>query len=551
MNTTQATESAPLLAVDGLSVGFLTTGFGSSEVLHSVSFDIQSGERLALVGESGSGKSVTALAILRLHDPTMTAYPSGRILFEGRDILRLQDREIRGIRGREIAMIFQEPMTSLNPVYPIGKQLMEPLLLHEGVSQSAARRRMIELLDRTGIVEPHKRFDAFPHMLSGGQRQRVMIAMALACSPKLLIADEPTTALDVTVQAQILELLADLQREFSMAVLLITHDLPLVRYFAQRVCVMRRGELVEKGSVQGVFENPLHGYTRQLLDSQPRRMVSDDAGRVAERARLLEAGPLRCYFPVKAGFFRHTIGEIRAVDNVAIELGQGETLGIVGESGSGKSTLGLCILRLQDCDGQISFDGHRLDQLSSRQLRPLRRDFQIVFQDPYSSLSPRMTVEQILREGLRIHFPDQTAAQHRQRVLKVLDEVGLEEAMLWRYPHEFSGGQRQRIAIARVVVLEPRLILLDEPTSALDVSVQKQVLELLLRLQQHHGISYLFISHDLKVIQAISHRVVVMKDGRIVEAGSTRQLFTSPRQEYTRTLLRAALIAEAGQAAET
>jgi len=551
MNTTQATESAPLLAVDGLSVGFLTTGFGSSEVLHSVSFDIQSGERLALVGESGSGKSVTALAILRLHDPTMTAYPSGRILFEGRDILRLQDREIRGIRGREIAMIFQEPMTSLNPVYPIGKQLMEPLLLHEGVSQSAARRRMIELLDRTGIVEPHKRFDAFPHMLSGGQRQRVMIAMALACSPKLLIADEPTTALDVTVQAQILELLADLQREFSMAVLLITHDLPLVRYFAQRVCVMRRGELVEKGSVQGVFENPLHGYTRQLLDSQPRRMVSDDAGRVAERARLLEAGPLRCYFPVKAGFFRHTIGEIRAVDNVAIELGQGETLGIVGESGSGKSTLGLCILRLQDCDGQISFDGHRLDQLSSRQLRPLRRDFQIVFQDPYSSLSPRMTVEQILREGLRIHFPEQTAAQHRQRILKVLDEVGLEEAMLWRYPHEFSGGQRQRIAIARVVVLEPRLILLDEPTSALDVSVQKQVLELLLRLQQHHGISYLFISHDLKVIQAISHRVVVMKDGRIVEAGSTRQLFTSPRQEYTRTLLRAALIAEAGQAAET
>jgi microcin C transport system ATP-binding protein len=552
MNTTRQTKTSPLLAVDSLSVAFRTTGFGSSEVLHSISFDIQPGERLALVGESGSGKSVTALAVLRLHDPAITAYPSGRILFEERDLLQLSDRNIRDVRGREIAMIFQEPMTSLNPVYPIGKQLMEPLLLHEGVSHATARKRMIELLDRTGIIEPHKRFDAFPHMLSGGQRQRVMIAMALACSPKLLIADEPTTALDVTVQAQILELLADLQQEFSMAVLLITHDLPLVRYFAERVCVMRRGELVEKGPVMRVFEDPQHAYTRHLLNSQPRRMISDETSRALEGGpRLLTASQLRCYFPVKAGFFRHKIGEIRAVDDVTIELGQGETLGIVGESGSGKSTLGLCILRLQDCEGQISFDGRRLDRLSSRQLRPLRRDFQVVFQDPYSSLSPRMTVEQILREGLRIHFPRQTAAQHRERILKILDEVGLEEAMLWRYPHEFSGGQRQRIAIARVAVLEPRLILLDEPTSALDVSVQKQVLELLLRLQQHHGLSYLFISHDLKVIQAISHRVVVMKDGRIVEAGSTRQLFTSPREQYTRTLVRAALIADAGQAAET
>lgn len=534
-----------LLSVEELSVEFRGASRERARVVHEISFDVQPGERMALVGESGSGKSVTALSILRLHEPSLTTYPTGRIFFEGQDVLSLSGQGIRAMRGRNIAMIFQEPMTSLNPVYPIGRQLIEPLLLHEKLSAAAARKRMIELLDRTGIVEPNKRFDAYPHMLSGGQRQRVMIAMALACSPKLLIADEPTTALDVTVQAQILELLEELQKDFSMAVLLITHDLPLVRHFAERVCVMRRGRLVEKGLVSEVFERPQHDYTRQLLDSQPTRMLPQaGVDETASKRQLLQVEKLQCYFSIKSGFFQRKVGEVRAVDDVTLELREGETLGIVGESGSGKSTLGMCVLRLQDCKGEIVFDGTRLDLLTSRQLRPMRRDFQVVFQDPYSSLSPRMTVKQILHEGLRIHFPEQSAAEHRKRILKILDEVGLDEEMLWRYPHEFSGGQRQRIAIARAAALEPRLILLDEPTSALDVSVQKQVLELLVRLQENHGISYLFISHDLKVIQAISHRVVVMKDGRIVESGTTEELFAAPKNGYTRTLLRASLFAD-------
>jgi microcin C transport system ATP-binding protein len=535
-------QNGPLLAVDRLSLRF-GRGEEAADVLHEVSFGIASGEKYALVGESGSGKTVTALSILKLHDPTQVTYPGGRVLFGGRDLLSLDEAEIRKVRGREIAMIFQEPMTSLNPVYPIGAQLMEPLLVHQGLDRASARRRMIELLDRTGIVDPHKRFDAFPHMLSGGQRQRVMIAMALSCSPQLLIADEPTTALDVTIQAQILELLEDLQKEFSMAVLLITHDLNLVRRFADRVGVMQGGRIVEQGGLEEIFTAPKEDYTRTLLGSRPERRVDPaETVRLRQAPRLVELTEIRCTFPLRSGFLRKQVGEVKAVDDASLHLHSGETLGIVGESGSGKSTLGFCLLRLQDCRGAITFDGTRLDGLSQRALRPLRRDMQIVFQDPYSSLSPRLTVEQIVGEGLRIHFPLLDRAARRERVLQALEEVGLSADMLWRYPHEFSGGQRQRIAIARVVVLEPKLILLDEPTSALDVSVQRQVLDLLGELQRRHSMSYIFISHDLAVIRAMAHRIVVMRQGRIVEEGETEALFGAPRNAYTQQLLRASLL---------
>jgi len=527
-----------LLSIENLSVEFGRRP-PRSEVVHDISFSIQPGEKLALVGESGSGKSVTALSILRLHEAGQVHYPSGQILFEGRDLLALSETGIRRVRGRDIAMIFQEPMTSLNPVYPIGAQLIEPLVLHQGLSKSAAKKRMLALLERTGIPEPDKRFDAFPHMLSGGQRQRVMIAMALACNPKLLIADEPTTALDVTIQLQIIELLEDMQREFGMAVLLITHDLNIVRRFADRICVMQQGRLVEQAATRQLFDAPAHPYTRQLLDSQPTRQPlqpPQDTG-----APLMQGQGIHCVFPLKSGFWRRQVGEVRAVDQADVRIFPGETLGIVGESGSGKTTLGMCLLRLQDCQGRIDFAGQRLDTLKPRELRPLRKEFQVVFQDPYSSLSPRMSVEQIVGEGLEIHFPHLSRAQRRERIVAMLEEVGLETNMLHRYPHEFSGGQRQRIAIARVVILEPKLILLDEPTSALDVSVQKQVLELLRKLQARHRMSYLFISHDLKVIRAMSHRIIVMRQGQFVEQGDTEQLFEQPQHPYTRNLLHASL----------
>ena len=536
------TPHAPLLSLERLSVSFGRPG-QYADAVREASFDVHAGEKLALVGESGSGKSVTALSILQLHDPRQAHYPGGSIHFQGRELMGLAEAELRKIRGRDIAMIFQEPMTSLNPLYSIGEQLMEPLLAHENMSKPAARKRMIELLARTGIPEPEKRFDDYPHMLSGGQRQRAMIAMALACSPKLLIADEPTTALDVTIQAQILELLEDLQKEFSMAVLLITHDLNLVRRFADRICVMQQGQIVEQAAVADLFSAPQHPYTRHLLQSQPQRLVSDEEVQALEaRPVLLEANGVNCVFSSRTGFFRRTVRSVRAVDDAGLSLRSGETLGIVGESGSGKSTLGMCLLRLQDCSGNICFDGANIAKLNQRQLRPLRRNFQVVFQDPYSSLSPRLTVEQIVGEGLGIHFPQLDKQQRRERILAIMDEVGLEESMLWRYPHEFSGGQRQRIAIARVAVLEPKLILLDEPTSALDVSVQKQVLDLLRGLQQRHGMSYLFITHDLRVIRAMAHRMIVMQSGKVVEAGETEALFEAPQQEYTRTLLRASLI---------
>lgn len=536
-----------LLEVDDLSVLF-GHGEEATEVVHKVSFSIAPGEKLALVGESGSGKSVTALSILRLHDPSLVSYPSGAIRFcnQGHDqeLLQLPFNALRRLRGREIAMIFQEPMTSLNPVYTIGDQLIEPLIVHEGMDKILARKKMIELLDRTGITNPQQRMDAYPHMLSGGQRQRVMIAMALACSPKLLIADEPTTALDVTIQLQILDLLDDLQRDFNMAVLMISHDLNLVRRFADKICVMQAGRIVEQAEVKRLFAQPQHEYTQRLLASQPERLRPEAFSWRQNSSHLLEGENIECEFSIRRGFFRRRVDSIKAVDKVSIHLQEGETLGIVGESGSGKTTLGMCLLRLQACRGVIKFEGQRLDGLKNSLLRPLRRYFQVVFQDPYSSLSPRMTVEQIIGEGLKIHNPELNKSQRRERIVKILDEVDLEESMLWRYPHEFSGGQRQRIAIARAVILEPKLILLDEPTSALDVSVQKQVLELLKALQARRNISYLFITHDLKVIRAMAHRIIVMKGGAVVEQGATEQLFDAPLQEYTKILLRASLFTQ-------
>lgn len=537
--------NSPFLSIRHLEVAFGVLPEQRKSVVHDLSLDIHDGEKLALVGESGSGKSVTAHAILQLHDPGQTFYPRGEILFDGKNMLGLNEQQVRQIRGRDIAMIFQEPMTALNPVYRIGEQLIEPLVIHDNMPRDLARKRMIELLDRTGIPEPHKRIDAFPHMLSGGQRQRVMIAMALACRPRLLIADEPTTALDVTIQAQILELLEDLQKEFSMAVLLISHDLNMVRRFADTVCVMQAGHIVERNTTQQIFSEPQHEYTIHLLQSQPENLIAEhEHERVQEHDILLRGENLRCYFPIKSGFFHRHVGDVKAVDNVSVNIRQGETLGIVGESGSGKTTLGMCLLRLQACEGEIEFAGQLIDASSAKEMRPLRRNMQIVFQDPFSSLSPRMTVEQIIGEGLKIHFPQLNSSERYARILKVIAEVGLEEEMLWRYPHEFSGGQRQRIAIARVVVLEPKLILLDEPTSALDVSVQKQVLSLLRDLQQKHHLSYLFITHDLRVIRAMAHRVVVMRNGQMVEQGSTAALFDHPQHEYTRSLLQASLYSE-------
>jgi len=528
-----------LLQVESLSIGF-AIGQETREVVRNLSFAIHPGEKLALVGESGSGKSVTALSILRLLDPARVRYAAASaIRFQGVDLLRLPLREVQRVRGREIGMVFQEPMTSLNPVLTIGQQLMEPLQVHERLSRGAARRRALELLDRIGIPDPPQRFEAYPHMLSGGQRQRVMIAMALACKPRLLLADEPTTALDVTVQLQIFQLLESLQRDFGMAVLLISHDLKLVRRFADRICVMHRGEEVEQAATEALFASPQQPYTRELLASEPERRALQAPDRQA--APLLSGQDIRCTFRTHRGWLRHSTTEIRAVDGVNLSLQPGETLGVVGESGSGKSTLGMCLLRLQECEGDIRFDGRPLQGLSRQQLRPLRREFQVVFQDPYSSLHPRRTVEQIVSEGLVIHQPERGPVQRRAQVARVLEEVGLRPEMMARYPHELSGGQRQRVAIARAVILAPRLIVLDEPTSALDATVQKQVLALLRDLQERRGIAYLFISHDLNVIRAMSHRALVLHNGQIVEQGDTEQLFRNPQHPYTRQLLEAAM----------
>jgi len=517
-----------------LDVQNLRVAFGAATVVNDVSFTIAPGEKFALVGESGSGKTVTSLAVLRLnHD----AQHGGRILFEGEDLLQKPERQMRAVRGKDVAMIFQEPMTALNPLFTIGNQIAEVLMLHEGISAKLAAQRTVELLEKTGIPEPARRALAFPHQLSGGQRQRAMIAMALACKPKLLIADEPTTALDVTIQVQILELLNQLQREENMAVLMITHDLNLVRHFADRVGVMEKGRLIETATTQQLFAQPREAYTRKLLASHPQRVV----GRVEDSVLpLLAAERLRCTFNIKRGWFKTT--PFVAVDDVDVQLKPHETLGIVGESGSGKSTLGMALLRLSQAsvNGRISFVGNPVSEMSSAALRPLRAKMQVVFQDPFASLSPRRTIEQIVGEGLALHQPQLGRDGLREAVAQGLAEVGLAPEMMTRYPHEFSGGQRQRIAIARALVLKPELILLDEPTSSLDVSVQQQVLTLLAELQSKYGMAYVFISHDLAVIRAMAHRVMVMKDGKVVESGATEDVLSNPSQPYTQRLLAAA-----------
>jgi microcin C transport system ATP-binding protein len=522
-----------LLSVRELAVDFVGAS-GSTRVVDGVSFALHAGEKFALVGESGSGKTVTALSVLRLNADARYA---GSVRFAGRELLDASERELRGVRGREIAMIFQEPMSALNPLYTIGDQICEAIERHEGVSRAQATRRAIELLERTRVPEPQRRFSSYPHQLSGGQRQRAMIAMALACSPKLLIADEPTTALDVTVQRRIVELLDELQRDFGMSVLLITHDLPLVRSFADRVAVMKDGRLVEEGTTRTLFEAPREPYTRMLIESRPKRTIeaADPSAPV-----LLEARGVGCRFAIGDAWFRQR--RFEAVRDVELRVARGQTLGIVGESGSGKSTLGLTLLRLSQGEtrGEIRFDGTRLDEIGARALRARRRHLQIVFQDPFHSLSPRRTVLQIVEEGLALHEPQRSAAERRDAVTKMLEEVGLDAGALERYPHEFSGGQRQRISIARAAILRPELLVLDEPTSALDVSVQQQVLELLSSLQRRYRTAYIFITHDLAVIRAMAHHVIVMKDGRIVEAGATQALFAAPRDAYTVELLGAA-----------
>lgn len=515
-----------LLEIRNLSVSF----GGPDDAVDEVSFSIAPGEKFALVGESGSGKSVTAFSILRL----LSAKTSGEILFSGENLLNLNERRLRGIRGKEIAMIFQEPMTALNPLMRIGEQITEVLSLHEGMDDAAARERAIALLARTGITEAARRFSSYPHELSGGQRQRAMIAMALACRPKLLIADEPTTALDVTIRAQIMALIEEVQREFDMAVLLITHDLNLVRRFADRVGVMQSGRLVELNETGPLFARPQHPYTQRLLDSRPGKMVRPLALDTSDD--LLRGNDLRVEFSFSAGWFRKKV--FTAVAGVSLTLKRGETLGIVGESGSGKSTLAMALLALQPiASGVCTFGGLSLQTISPTQLRALRSKMQVVFQDPFGSLSPRLTIEEIIGEGLALHQPEMKPAARRERILQTLAEVGLESDVLVRYPHEFSGGQRQRIAIARAIILKPQLLVLDEPTSALDASVQKQVLELLAGLQATHGMSYLLISHDLDVIAAMSHRIAVMQGGRIVEQGDARDILTTPQHDYTRQLL--------------
>ena len=526
-----------LIEVRDLTVEFVT-GEQSQRVVQGISFDIKRGETLALVGESGSGKSVTAHSILRLLPYPLARHPSGSIVYAGQDLLTLDERKLRHIRGNRIAMIFQEPMTSLNPLHSIEKQINEVLGIHKGIIGKEATRRTLELLDMVGIPEPHKRLKALPHELSGGQRQRVMIAMALANEPDLLIADEPTTALDVTVQLKILELLKQLQARMGMSLLLISHDLNLVRRIAHRVCVMQRGSIVEQASCEQLFRSPQHPYTRELLSAEP----SGSPANTVAGPPLLDVADLKVWFAIKKGLLRKTVDYVKAVDGINFSLLQGRTLGIVGESGSGKSTLGLAILRLIASKGLIRFEGKRLDCLSRQEVRPLRREMQVVFQDPFGSLSPRMSVSEIVGEGLRIHSLG-TADEQEKAIIDTLREVGLDPETRHRYPHEFSGGQRQRIAIARALVLKPALIVLDEPTSALDRTVQRQVVELLRSLQTKYNLTYLFISHDLAVVKALSHQLMVVKQGQVVEQGDAQSIFASPQHPYTQQLLEAAFLA--------
>lgn len=523
----------PLLAIDQLSIAFASAG-KPRRVVDALSLSLEPGEALALVGESGSGKSVTALSVMRLLATPMVSYPQGTIHFAGQSILTAPESVMRQLRGNQMAMIFQEPMVSLNPLHNLEKQLYEVLSLHRGMRLPAARAEIIDCLERVGITNPRQRLNDFPHQLSGGERQRVMIAMALLTRPALLIADEPTTALDVTVQAQILQLLNALRHEFNISLLFITHNLNLVCRLADNVAVMRHGRCIEHNTQFALFKHPQHPYTRELLAAKPDGLPEpvDCTAPV-----LLEVRNLRVRFAIQRGLLRRTVGYKRGIEGLSFCLRPGESLGLVGESGSGKSTSGLALLRLIPSEGEIRFNGQRLDGLTRRQLRPLRKEIQVVFQDPNAALNPRLSASQIIEEGLRVHQPDLTAVRREQQVIAVMLEVGLDPATRHRYPGEFSGGQRQRIAIARALILKPKLIVLDEPTSSLDRSVQKQVITLLRRLQQRHQLAYIFISHDLQVIRALCHQVVVLRRGEVVEQGSCQQVFDAPRQAYTRELI--------------
>jgi microcin C transport system ATP-binding protein len=538
MTTTDIRQDAdmPLLSVRDLSVAFTQNG-ATNLAVDRISFDIDKGETVALVGESGSGKSVSALSTVRLLPYPAASHPTGEVLFNGEDVLKADDAALRRLRGNEISMIFQEPMTSLNPLHPVEKQIAEVLKIHRGMGDQAARARVLELLNQVGIRDPESRLASYPHQLSGGQRQRVMIAMALANEPDLLIADEPTTALDVTVQAQILQLLKDIQRDTGMAMLFITHDLGIVRKVADRVCVMTEGKIVESGPVERIFTAPEHPYTQHLLAAEPK---GDPPSTDSEKPIVVAAEDVKVWFPVKRGLLRRTVDHIKAVDGIDVTVREGQTLGIVGESGSGKTTLGLALMRMISSTGKIRFGSREIDGLNSKEMRPLRRDMQVVFQDPFGSLSPRMSVADIVGEGLEVHFPSISADERDARVSAALEEVGLDASTRFRYPHEFSGGQRQRISIARAMVLEPKFVMLDEPTSALDMSVQAQVVDLLRDLQKRHNLAYLFISHDLKVVRALANEVVVMRAGKVVEAGSAASVFDAPETDYTKALMAAA-----------
>jgi microcin C transport system ATP-binding protein len=529
-----------LLKVEDLSVAFRQAGRETLAV-DRVSFDIKKGETVALVGESGSGKSVTALSILRLLPYPAAHHPSGRVLFKDRELLGMSEHDIRHVRGNDVTMVFQEPMTSLNPLHTVERQISEVLAIHRGLSGAAAAKRVVELLSEVGIPDPQTRLRSYPHQLSGGQRQRVMIALALANEPDLFIADEPTTALDVTVQAQILKLLKDLRTRLGMAMLFITHDLGIVRKIAERVCVMQGGRIVEQGRVADVFAAPKHEYTRALIAAEPK---GEPARPQPSAPVIVSTDNLKIWFPVRRGFLRRTVGHIKAVDGVSLAIRRGETLGIVGESGSGKTTLGLALLRLISSDGSIVFMGKPLQGLKFRAMRPFRRDMQVVFQDPYGSLSPRMSIADIVGEGLRVHHPKLSAPERDARVVKALQEVGLDPGTRHRYPHEFSGGQRQRIAVARATVLEPSFIVLDEPTSALDMMIQAQIVDLLRDIQHKHELTYMFISHDLKVVAALASHVLVMRAGKVVEQGLAPEVFARPRSPYTRALFAAAFSLE-------
>ncbi|MEQ9520400.1 MAG: ABC transporter ATP-binding protein [Parvibaculum sp.] len=531
-----------LLEIVDLSVDF-TQGDNVTHAVKSVSLSIAKGETVALVGESGSGKSVTALSVLKLLPYPQASHPGGHIRFQGEDLMRADEAKLSSVRGNKISMVFQEPMTSLNPLHTIERQVGEILIRHRGLRENEARVRVLELLAKVGIRDAASRLGAYPHQLSGGQRQRVMIAMALANEPDLLIADEPTTALDVTVQAQILALLKELQKEMGMALLLITHDLGIVRKMADRTYVMTGGEVVEEGETKQIFASPVHEYTRHLLSAEPQGQPEP----IDPHAPLvMETDDLKVWFPIKKGFLRKTVDHVKAVDGISVQVRQGETVGIVGESGSGKTTLGLAMMRLISSDGPVRFLGKAIDGLSSSDIRPLRQEMQIVFQDPFGSLSPRLSISQIVEEGLLVQNKNLSAVERRARVTAALQEVGIDPDMQDRYPHEFSGGQRQRIAIARAMVLQPKFVMLDEPTSALDMSVQAQIVDLLRALQKRHNLAYLFISHDLKVVRALATHVIVMQSGKVVEQGPATEIFERPKTDYTKTLMAAAFDLETG-----